>query len=143
MVEIPWRKILCPVDYSSESRAALRVAIDLCRRFGASLALLHVRDRAGPRIAPPEEAQAGTLADFRRDAEEAGVAPVAAEEVDGDPRVDIASRAASGGYDLVVMGTHGRTGRDRALVGSVAESTVRSTRCPVLVVHPGWQGAPA
>jgi nucleotide-binding universal stress UspA family protein len=136
MAEIAWRRILCPVDYSEESRAALRVALDLCRRLGAQVTLLHVRDRAAPRIGP-QGGEAGSLAAFRREAEEAGVGPVGAEEVDGDPRQDIAALAVARGFDLVVMGTHGRTGRDRTLAGSVAESTVRRARCPVLVVHPG------
>jgi nucleotide-binding universal stress UspA family protein len=137
-----WRRILCPVDFSEESRAALRVALDLCRRLGASLTLLHVRERAAPRIGPQGEGD-GSLSAFRSEAEAAGVGPVAADEVDGDPRQDIAARAQAGGYDLVVMGTHGRTGRDRTLAGSVAESTVRSARCPVMVVHPGWMSASA
>ncbi len=136
MAEISWRRILCPVDFSEESRAAFRVAMDLCRRFGASLTLLHVRERTSPRVGP-QDAPAGSLPDWQRDAEGAGV-PVATAEVEGDPKVAIAERADGGGFDLVVMGTHGRTGRAHDLAGSVAESTVRRARVPVLAVRADW-----
>jgi universal stress protein A len=134
MPEIPWKKICCPVDLSEESRAALRVAADLCRRFGAALTLLHVRDGS---------AADGRLAAFQREAEAAGAPRVTGEEAGGDPKETIAAFADGGGYDLVVMGTHGRTGREHALVGSVAENTVRKAHCPVMVVHADWAAAPA
>jgi universal stress protein A len=133
MPEIAWKKICCPVDLSNESRAALRVAADLCRRFGAALTLLHVRDGS----AADDE-----LSAFKREAEAAGAPRVAAEEAGGDPKEAIAAFADGGGYDLVVMGTHGRTGREHALVGSVAENTVRKAHCPVMVVHADWAVAP-
>lgn len=134
MPEIPWKKICCPVDLSAESRAALRVAADLCRRFGAMLTVLHVRDGT---------TSAAELTALQREAEAAGAPRVAAEETPGDPKEVIADFADRGGYDLVVMGTHGRTGRTHALVGSVAENTVRKARCPVMVVHADWAGVPA
>jgi universal stress protein A len=131
MNEIPWKKICCPVDLSEESRAALRVAADLCRRFGAELTLLHVDEGAGVD---------GQLATWRREAEAAGAPRVATEETRGDPKTAIGEYANTGAFDLVVMGTHGRTGRTHALVGSVAENTVRQARCPVMVVHAEWRG---
>ena len=139
MAELAWRRILCPVDFSTESRAALRVAFDLCRRFGASLTLLHVRERGdlGPTRAAPQDVEVGSLPEWKREVEGAGLA-VAAAEIDGDPRLAIAERAGADGFDLVVMGTHGRTGRERDLAGSVAESTVRRSRVPVLAVHADW-----
>jgi nucleotide-binding universal stress UspA family protein len=142
MADVTWRRILCPIDFSAESRAALRVAVDLCRRLGAALTILHVRDRSAPRIGP-QDAAGGSLDELVREARGAGLGATAAEEIEGDPRQDIAEHAERQGFDLVVMGTHGRTGRDRALAGSVAESTVRRSRCPVLVVHPEWTGHPA
>ncbi|BDG05958.1 universal stress protein [Anaeromyxobacter oryzae] len=134
MTDIPWKKICCPVDLSEESRAALRVAADLSRRFGAELTLVHV-DEGGA-------AGNGELARWKREAETTGAARVAAEETTGDPQTAIADYANARGFDLVVMGTHGRTGRAHALVGSVAESTVRQARCPVMVVHAEWGGLP-
>lgn len=132
MPEIAWKKLLCPVDLSEESRAALRVAADLSRRFGAELVLLHVGDGGTPDAAP--------LASWSREAVDAGAVRPTVAEARGDPKQAIAAYADANGFDLVVMGTHGRTGRAHALVGSVAENTVRSARTPVLVVHPDWQG---
>jgi universal stress protein A len=131
MRPLTWKKICCPVDFSEESRAALRVAVDLCRALGAELTLLHVED--------PGHAWSEELAAWTRNAEDAGVSATSAR-VPGDPKTAISGYANSAGFDAVVMGTHGRTGRARALVGSVAESTVRGARCPVMVVHAEWSG---
>jgi nucleotide-binding universal stress UspA family protein len=133
MRDIAWTRICCPVDFSEESRAALKVAVDLCRRLGAELSLLHVADPAHP--------SAAQQAVWRREAEAAGV-KAAAVEANGDPKKAIAEWAAHNEVDAIVMGTHGRTGRARSLVGSVAESTVRIARCPVMVVHADWPGLP-
>jgi nucleotide-binding universal stress UspA family protein len=134
MTEIAWKKICCPVDFSEESRAALRVAVDLCRRFGAVLTLLYV--------AEPGRADERThLATWSEDAVNGVRASTA--EAEGDPKVAIADYANRNGFDAIVMGTHGRTGRAHALVGSVAENTVRQARCPVMVVHSEWAGAHA
>jgi nucleotide-binding universal stress UspA family protein len=129
---IAWKKILCPVDFSEESRAALRVAVDLAGRFGAALTLFHAD--GGERTASEPQA-AGTISQWKIDAEKLGASGVAVETMAGDPRLVIADHAQKNGFDLVVMGTHGRTGRDRLLLGSVAENVVRSSRVPVLTVH--------
>jgi universal stress protein A len=131
MNSIAWKKICCPVDFSPESRAAVRVAVDLCRRFGAELTLLHVEDPSHPAGNQP--------AAWRSEAETAGVKAVTAT-TQGDPKSAIAAFVEAGAFDAVVMGTHGRTGRAHSLVGSVAESTVRAVRCPVMVVHADWAG---
>jgi universal stress protein A len=128
---IPWKAVCCPVDLSEESRAALRVAADLCRILGATLTLLHVDEGDGA---------SGQLSAWRLDAEAAGAPVVSVEETRGDPDTAIAEFADRRGIDLIVMGTHGRTGREHSLVGSVAASTVRQARCPVMVVHPQWSG---
>jgi nucleotide-binding universal stress UspA family protein len=128
---IAWKKVCCAVDYSEESHAALEVAVDLCRRTGAELTLLHVQDPAHP---AGSEASA-----WKREAEEAGV-KADATETDGDPQTAIAEWARTAGTDAIVIGTRGWTGRARSLVGSVAESTVRQAECPVMVVHPEWTG---
>jgi nucleotide-binding universal stress UspA family protein len=131
MKSIAWKRICCPVDFSPESRAALVVAIDLCRRLGAELAILHVDDPAAP--------GGNQVEAWRTEAEAAGVRVTVAGTT-GDPKTAIAAWADREGMDAVVMGTHGRTGRARALVGSVAENTVRTARCPVMVVHAEWAG---
>ena len=130
---VVWKKIVCPVDFSEESRAALRVAADLASRFGASLTLFHA-DATGTLTASEPQA-AGTLAQLKADAEKLGAANVAIDHKPGDPRIVIAEYAQGNGFDLIVMGTHGRTGRARLLIGSVAENVVRSSRVPVLTVH--------
>lgn len=130
MTEISWQRICCPVDYSERSRAALRVAVDLARRFGAELTLLHVEEAA-------HADDAAKLEEWKGEALRAGARAVTVV-VGGDPQTVIAQYANDHGVDALVMGTHGRTGRAHALVGSVAETTVRRARCPVMVVHHDW-----
>jgi len=137
MTQISWRKILCPVDFSEESKAGLRVAIDMCRRFGASLTLFHVHAREERHVSP-QDPDCGDLEQLKQQVVKEGLAQVNTEEETGDPRLVISEHARRAGFDLVVMGTHGRTGRGRSLAGSVAESTARTSKCPVLVVHPDW-----
>jgi nucleotide-binding universal stress UspA family protein len=133
MYEIAWRKVCCPVDFSRESRAALEVAVDLCRRLGAELTILHIEE--------PDRADRSAEADaWLVDAAHAGVAARSAA-ARGDPKLTIAEWTEQNGFDAIVMGTHGWTGRARALVGSVAESTLRRARCPVMVVHEEWARA--
>jgi nucleotide-binding universal stress UspA family protein len=129
MKTISWNHVCCPVDFSPESRAALTVAVDLCRRLGARLTILHVEDPAAP--------AADESAAWSQDALTVGV-KVETAATRGDPETAIAIWADHAGVDAIVMGTHGRTGRAHALVGSVAESTVRNARCPVMVVHAEW-----
>ncbi len=121
-----WKKICCPVDSEPSSRAGLEAAVDLSRRLGAELTLLHVRT-AG--VAEPAHAGA-----WRTEAEQAGVRVVSAD-TGGEPESAIADYVNQHAFDLVVMGTHARTGREHMLTGSVAESTVRLARCPVMVVQ--------
>jgi nucleotide-binding universal stress UspA family protein len=137
MGELRWSKVLCPVDFSDESRAALRAAADLSRRMGAELTLFHA-DSAESRL-QAAAAPAGQLIDWRREAERLGVVRVNTATGPGQPAVAIVDAAVQGGFDLIVMGTHGRTGRRGSLLGSVAESVVRSSRVPVLTVHADWE----
>lgn len=136
MAELRWNKVLCPVDFSDESRAALRAAADLARRMSAELTLFHA-ETAESNL---QEAAApgGQLADWRREAERLGVMRVKTASAPGQPATAIVEAASSGSFDLIVMGTHGRTGRRGMLIGSVAESVVRSSRVPVLTVHADW-----
>ena len=123
-----WKKVCCPVDFSEPSRAALRVATDLCQRLGAELTLLHVADAAA---APGSDQK---LREWAGDVEGAGSSLRTAHAV-GDPQLAIVDFARDGGFQLIIMGTHGRTGRDHAFAGSVAESVVRRAPCPVLTVR--------
>ena len=133
MHEIAWRKVCCPVDFSRESRAALEVAVDLCRRLGAELTILHVQE--------PDTADRAADGDaWLEEAARAGVT-VRSASARGDPKTAIAEWTERNGFDAIVMGTNGWTGRARALVGSVAESTLRRSRCPVMVIHEEWARA--
>ena len=119
--------ILFPTDFSAVSRAAGHTAADFARHFGARLHVLHVVPPAFdvdmPRTALTEAVAAlGPLLA----PEAAIVAGIAAREV--------VAYASEHDVDLIVMGTHGRTGVSHALLGSVAEAVVRRAPCPVLTV---------
>lgn len=141
------QRILVPVDFSDFSRAAVDAAIDLGRRFGATVDLLHVWEP--PPLRPDlmvwAEADGETLWELaRRNAGEqmrelCATLPAGSirhtEIVPGNPAEVIVERARAEGYDLIVVGTHGRTGVSHLLVGSVAEKVVRLAACPVLTVR--------
>jgi nucleotide-binding universal stress UspA family protein len=142
-----FRRILVPTDFSPPSRHALGVAIDLGRRFGSELRLFHARELpayafpdAGLPITPTvlESLEASTRSDLARLADEvsrAGLRCSIATAV-GLHDQEICRHAAEWGADLIVMGTHGRTGLRHVLLGSVAEKVVRRAVCPVLTVRP-------
>src|SRR5215470_5492470 len=143
-------KILCPVDFSDASKEAMQLGAEMARRLEASMTLLYVIEV--PMLAfpvatftyPLEDVQAGVeaaLAEWRHDAQARGVQVVHTKIVAGVPHTDIVREARDGGYGLIVLGTHGRTGLDKLLVGSVAERVVRSAPCPVLTVRPAAQRA--
>jgi nucleotide-binding universal stress UspA family protein len=136
MAEPRWSKVFCPVDFSEESRAALLAAADLSRRMGAELTLFHAE--SADSMIQAASSPAGQLGDWRREAERLGVVRVTTASAPGQPATAIVEAATQGGFDLIVMGTHGRTGRRGMLIGSVTESVVRSSRVPVLTVHADW-----
>jgi universal stress protein A len=147
-----YRQLLCPVDASPCSKAALSAALELARRFGARVLVLHayhvpayvepgvlVWAAVGPRpIWQLAEERASTEIDqFLADLSDAERARIDVHLEVGDPAVSIVQAAHRVSADLVVMGTHGRTGARRMVLGSVAERVVRLAPCPVLVIpHP-------
>lgn len=144
-------KILCPLDFSPGSRHALRLAIGLAREQGAELALMHVwyvpqtglGDFPFPRsIAAQIVVQATESLDAAvQEARAAGVKMVTSQVVQGVPGWTVVDALNSDpAIDLVVVGTHGRTGIARVLIGSVAEYIVRHAPCPVLVARPDREG---
>ena len=151
MPNADWKRICCPIDFSDASRAAMEVAADLARRNGGELTLLHAYPIPGYTfpdgsvVASPKMMQ--DLADqatrhveeWRAEAERLGAPRVAALTAVGEPAAEIVALAAEQKMDLLVLGTHGRTGLEHALMGSVAERVVRRARCPVLTVHPAAQ----
>lgn len=144
------RKILVPVDFSESSRAALAYAAELAQRFGATIDLVHVWQ--APTFIPTatlpevpnvdanivnlvrknaEDATAHALADAKKQ----GLPVENARCEPGVPARGIVDIAKADGYDLIVIGTHGRTGLSHAMMGSVAEKVVRLAPCPVLTVR--------
>ena len=142
-------RILVPTDFSESSDAALTYAKALAERFGAVLHLVHVFDdpiMAGGFGAEGYLAEAPDLAEtMRHEAEERLAVRLTESErsrlratsamLSGPTAHTIVDTARDRGFDLIVMGTHGRTGLAHALMGSVAERVVRTAPCPVLTVH--------
>ena len=139
------RSILCPYDGSEFSRRALEHATALGRFYGAGLTLLHVHTGApigpdadrltwdGP-LQPRERKRiVAWLADVGAAARSAGVG-VEARVVEGAPAAEILRVAREEAAGLVILGTHGRNGFDRLLLGSVTERVLRYAPCPVLTV---------
>ncbi|MBI4592583.1 MAG: universal stress protein [Candidatus Rokubacteria bacterium] len=121
-------EILVAVDFSPCSERALEVARDYAGRLGARLHILHV---VWPGIDPGPDARLERLA-----ADSQASIPVVPAVASGVPAVQIVRYARRHPIDLIVVGTHGRTGLSRVLLGSVAERVVRTAPCPVLTVPP-------
>jgi len=120
------REILLATDFSESSDAAARMALAYARHFGARLHILHVVGVASDPEMPP---WLGKLAEEFRAA-----VPVVTAVESGAPAAAIVEYASRSRIDLIVIGTHGRTGVTRTLLGSVAERVVRTAPCPVLAV---------
>jgi nucleotide-binding universal stress UspA family protein len=132
-------RILIPTDFSGPSEAALAYGRKMAAQFEATLHLLHVTENPFLRAAfadrrSVEQAAAHWLQDRLTDADRQRGAVTIVEQSD-EPASEIVRYAQSNNIDLIVMGTHGRTGLARAALGSVAEAVVRAAPCPVLTVH--------
>jgi nucleotide-binding universal stress UspA family protein len=148
-----FKQILVPTDFSNGARLAVDYAIELGRRLGASVHVVHV-------VEDPNVAGLFTEAyidmelirkDRRCDARhrmngllgQLHGARITDEIAAGRVAETIAGIAADRGVDFIVMGTHGRTGLAHVLVGSVAERVIRIAACPVLTVREGLAGSEA
>ena len=145
MIEI--RRILCPIDFSDYSRRALDHAIAIARWYESTVTVLQVFSPApvaafgpGPVVFQPIVLTAGDrdqlLADTREFAETESAPGITIEALvrEGDTAAEILEQAAGMKADLLVIGTHGRSGFERLLLGSVAEKVLRKANCPVLTV---------
>ena len=134
------RRILVPIDFSAGSDAALEMATSLARDSGGSLVLVHVEiiplSAAGGEYlyAMPEPPTEELLAKLDAVAVPDSHVPVERRLLAGDPADAIVRLAQTEDVDMIVMGTHGRRGLSRLLMGSVAETVVRAAPCPVLTV---------
>jgi nucleotide-binding universal stress UspA family protein len=147
MIEI--RRILSPTDFSDMSRHALDHAAALARWYDSRLTLLYVHPAMtvatltpgapmlpGAILSPEDGAQIRhNLEEFAR-AEIGSGLPLECVFREGDPAATIVEMAAEEDVDLVVLGTHGRSGFERLAMGSVAEKVLRRAACPVLTVPP-------
>jgi nucleotide-binding universal stress UspA family protein len=143
-------RVLVPIDFSPSARAALEYGTFLAGRLGAGLDVLHVWEPpgyVGPdalALLPVSQGTPGweqTRTDVSREVEhflakaDARPAQLSVQVQAGEPSDTILRVAQDGGADLIVMGTHGRTGLSRLLIGSVAEAVLRRSTCPVLTVR--------
>lgn len=135
-------KILIPTDFSICSNEALSYGVFLARQLKATLLLTHVMESIGYPLSSISshpfghaELRAGQELDrLARPWRKSGV-PIETHLLKGTPAADIVSVAQQLECDLIVMGTHGRTGIAHALMGSVAESVIRTSPIPVLTVR--------
>lgn len=147
------KNILCPTDFSDFSDRSMRRAVSLGRWFQAPVTALHVIPLMSPALLMPGPLGGGIvgvpsdlLSERKEDVDaelqkmvlsygKAGVA-IHSESVTGVPWREVESRAKSLPADLVVLGTHGRSGWDRFLMGSTTEKLIRRLMCPVLTIGP-------
>lgn len=147
-------KIVAATDFSEDSNLALTYAQELAQKFSAEVVLLHVDQPLAPVMMTPELGPAMDVGAMGRIAEEQRM--LAQKELDktagtlrgaglkvkvllkvGSPFLEILHTAQSEGADLIVLGTHGRTGLAHVLMGSCAERVVQKAPCPVLTIrHP-------
>jgi len=147
-------KIVAATDFSEDSTLALTFAQELAAKFSAEIVLVHVDQPLAPVMMTPELGPAMDVGAMGRIAEEQRM--LAQKELDkiagklreaglkvkvqlkvGSPFMEILRAAQSENADLIVLGTHGRTGLAHVLMGSVAERVVQKSQCPVLTIrHP-------
>jgi nucleotide-binding universal stress UspA family protein len=132
-------RILVPTDFSAPSEAALTYARELAHQFDAALHLIHIAENPFLRAVVSDrraldDAALRWLEDRLTDAERQHGAVAILQQSD-EPANEILRYAKSADINLIVIGTHGRTGLARVVLGSVAEAVVRAAPCPVLTVH--------
>ena len=145
MIEI--KRILCPIDFSDHSRHALDHAVAIARWYESTITLLHVCTAIpvaayapGTPILPSAVLTSADRDELRAsmkrlaDDEGAGDLPVQMEVVEGNTVGEILATAERLPSDLLVMGTHGRSGFERLVLGSATEKVLRKAACPVLSV---------
>lgn len=137
-----FKKILIAIDGSENNKKAIEKGLQLAKLLNAKITALYVVDNSTFAGIPPEEMITSAITLLMNDGERAinyvkdrgkefGV-EVEGKIAEGIPSVEILKRSAS--YDLIVVGTLGRTGFSRLLMGSTAERVIKQSKCPVLVV---------
>jgi len=144
-----FRSILVPVDYSAASRRALELALTL--DVDAKVTVIHVWDKppyVGDGVITHTDGSRRSLAELIRENAEREMSEFLAQVtvppgksyehhlVSGDPVVAILAEANKSSFDVLVVGTNGRTGMSKLLLGSVTEKLIRLSPIPVLTVPP-------
>lgn len=152
------RRVLCAIDFSECSGRALQAAAAFADRHDAELSVLHVHQKTTPLVAAgpfvagelvhpsigvTNRSQLAVALRNLVSLAAGGVRCNAVIEEAGDVAAAIVDRAVHDHADLIVLGTHGRSGFQRFLLGSVAETVLRRARCPVLTVPLGAPGGAA
>ncbi len=140
-----FNRILVPVDFSDASQRALELALLVRGATGSQVTLLHVASEhrltddfeMPPALIPVYDKLQAQIRKRQEDLLASLRTPQVDETllVEGGPAAQILAQIEAGGHDLVVMGTHGRTGLDHVLMGSVAAGVLRRSPVPVLVTH--------
>jgi nucleotide-binding universal stress UspA family protein len=141
------RRLLVPVDFSPCSRAAVDYAVFLARRFGAELDVLHVWQLPTPVWAPTLLVPTTEVVEALEQGAASAEMQRLLSHLKGEEGIVVRGRlecgetthtilaASENGYDLLVMGTHGRGQLSHLLFGSIAEAVVRHAACPVLTIR--------
>jgi nucleotide-binding universal stress UspA family protein len=146
-----WKTILVPHDFSSSANHAVAIARDEAKAHGAKLILLHVIDlptaiKPDTVIVPDDTGAPMNMREYAIKKAEEHLADLAARVAKdgvtatthirvGKAEDEILTFASENNVDLIAMGTHGRTGLARLLIGSVAERVVRMSKCAVLTIR--------
>jgi len=145
------KNVLFATDFSAISEAALPYAAAICRRFGSTLHIAHVMSDTSLLMATGgvDYVSLGTMYDAAQAEAKEKIEQIV-ERLGGIPHRDyvrhgqiwgaLAEIIAGAGIDLIVVGTHGRTGLGKLLLGSVAEDILRHAPCPVLTIGPKISG---
>ncbi len=150
------RRIMVPIDYSDNSKAALAYSVDFARSFGASIDIVHVWDRPtyltdAVMVQRPGEAHKPIgelirenaqhdMAEFLSQITIPADIKTDSRLLSGEPASALLGELKKGEHDLVVLSTHGRTGLAHLLLGSIAEKLVRLSPVPVLTVPISGRG---
>jgi nucleotide-binding universal stress UspA family protein len=151
VIMIRFERILVPVDYSHCSRKALSTALQFAELFQAHIDILHVYDiptymdsslevklgsgQVKTWVEVAESQARSEFAQFMKELQDDGIPNITGTAILGNAVEQILSYAHEHGNDLIIMGTHGRSGLNRLLLGSVAERVIRSASCPVLTLR--------
>jgi nucleotide-binding universal stress UspA family protein len=147
MVMVEIRRILCPIDFSDFSRHALDHALAIAKWYKSTVTVLHVFSPApvttfgpGPVVFQPFVLTAEDVEQLRADtkafvdADSASGIAVDTLLREGNVAAEILDQATTMGADLLALGTHGRSGFERLVLGSITEKVLRKARCPVLTI---------